>query len=188
MRQNGNRTPFSPIGEKARMRATHNATTALTPTLSLNRERGTTYVILIILVLCLLFFFRPQPCSDFREAKIQTPKTTLSLALAETPEEQSKGLSGCTYIPKNSGMYFSFESSRPATFWMKDMVIPIDIIWIKNGEVVGIEKNVLHEPLNTPDSALKTYSSPGDIDAVLEIEAGKAEDYGIQKGSNVGII
>ncbi len=155
---------FSPIGEKG------------APMITL--------VISIFVILVAFLFLYPQPCSNFHEAKIQTPKTTLSLALAETQEEQSKGLSGCTYLPKNSGMYFPFELKH-STFWMKNMVMPIDIVWIAKGIVVGIDSNVPFPSPNTDDAKLPAYHSPIAVDAVLEVGAGMAESYGLTKGARV---
>ncbi len=174
------------------MRATHYANTALTPTLSHYWERGTTGVqYLAIFFLCgiLIFVFwfnQNRPCANFHEATLQTSTQNISISIADASEKQSRGLGGCTYIPKNSGMYFTAQGKQ-VTFWMKDMLIPIDIIWIKHSEVIGIEQNVPNAPKNTPDSALTTYPSPGEIDAVLEIEAGKAEEYGIIEGSRLNL-
>lgn len=151
-----------------------------------------------IVILCgilggTLWLMYNRPCANFQEATLQTTTQKISLAITETVEQQSRGLGGCRYIPKNSGMFFIFKGpfdtaqGQNATFWMKDMLIPIDIIWINNGVVIGIEKNVPNEPKNTPDSALKRYPSPGEIDAVLEIGAGKAEKYGIRIGSQLNL-
>lgn len=175
------------------MRATHNATQPLTPTLSHYWERGTTSIqYLAIVVLCgvlggTLWLMYPRPCANFRQATLQTPTQPISVAIADSAEKQSRGLEGCRYIPKNSGMYFPFQPAQNTIFWMKNMLIPIDIIWIKDSQVVGIEKNVPNEPLNTPNADLKTYLSPGEIDGVLEIEAGKAEEYGIAQGSQLNL-
>lgn len=130
-------------------------------------------------------YLRVKPCADFTHATLQSTAQTISLAVMETPEEQARGLGGCTRIPKSSGMYFPMKPAREAIFWMKDMIIPIDIVWIKDGKVVGIERDVPNEPLDTPDSQLTTYASPGEVDAVLEVGSGKAEEYGITEGAQV---
>src|SRR3990167_5865752 len=138
-------------------------------------ERGTTsvYYLICIFLVCLLalgfLFFYNRPCANFREVALQTPTQNISISLANTPQEQARGLGGCTYIPKDSGMYFTMAPARTAAFWMKDMRIPIDIIWIRDGIVVGVDTNIPNEPKGTPDSSLKTYPSPGEIDAVLEV-------------------
>ncbi|MDA1169487.1 MAG: DUF192 domain-containing protein [bacterium] len=154
-------------------------------------ERGTTnlyaiaFVLLCGVVITAFLFSHNKPCAAFSEATLQTPPQTINLALANTPEKQSKGLGGCKYVPENSGMYFSFEQSNTHTFWMKDMLIPIDIIWIQGSSVVGIEKNVPNLPLDTPDEELPKYTSPVPVDAVLEVGAGMAEEYGIDENTVV---
>lgn len=139
----------------------------------------------LVVAAAVSLFLRVKPCADFTESTLQTPTQTLSLAVMETPEEQARGLGGCTRIPKDSGMYFPMQPARSTVFWMKDMLMPIDIIWIKEGKVVGIEGHVQNEPLDTPDDQLKTYSSPGEVDTVLEVAAGKAGEYGITERSQV---
>ena len=67
---------------------------------------------------------------------------------------------------------------------MKDMLIPIDIIWIADGEVVGVEETVQPEP-NTPENQLKLYYPPQPITAVLELPAGSADKYNIKTGDSV---
>ncbi len=65
---------------------------------------------------------------------------------------------------------------------MRGMRFPIDIIWIHDGEVVGIEKNI-PVPLNYRDS-LKEINSPSEVNLVLEVNAGFCEKYGIKKGAS----
>jgi uncharacterized membrane protein (UPF0127 family) len=124
-------------------------------------------------------------CADFTQGRLVTPSTTLSIALAETPEEQATGLGGCRSIPQNSGMYFLMQPAQTAVFWMKDMLIPIDIVWIRNGEVIGIEDSVPNESAGTLEGDLKRYPSPGEVDGVLEIKAGTSKEYGIEKGTAI---
>lgn len=139
----------------------------------------------ILLFILGLSLYLQKPCANFNEATLHTPTKALSVALATTPEAQSKGLGGCRYIPKNSGMYFVFTDNSQRTFWMKGMRIPIDIVWISQGRVVGIEKNVPNLPRSTSDSDLPQYKSPVPVDAVLEVEAGMAEAYGAQEGETL---
>lgn len=156
-------------------------------------ERGTTKIYFLAIIFAtsvfgIIFWVSfSHPCTNFREATLQTPTQTISLALANTPEEQTRGLGGCKYIPKNSGMYFPIDPPRNAIFWMKDMIIPIDIIWIKNGEIIAINEYVLNEPLDTPDNSLTQYPSPRIVDAVLEVAAGNAKKYGLTKGLKVSL-
>ena len=145
-------------------------------------------ILLCGIILTIIKFSQNKPCANFNEAILLIPEQAIYLALANTPEKQSKGLGGCKYVPENSGMYFGpFDTAQGqnATFWMKNMLIPIDIIWLKDNQVVGIEKNVPSFPLDTPDEELPNYTSPEPVDAVLEVGAGMAEEYGIKEGSEI---
>lgn len=125
------------------------------------------------------------PCHDFNQGKITIGQKQLSLAIANTFEEQARGLGGCTEVPADSGMLFPYNPAQQISFWMKDMVIPIDIIWIHNGKVVGIEHKVPPPPKGTPDTNLAIYTPREPVDNVLEIKSGGAAEYGIEIGSDI---
>ncbi len=94
--------------------------------------------------------------------------------LAKTEADRSKGLSGRESIGLNEGMYFIFDTPGLYVFWMKGMKIPIDLVWISNGKIVGFEEN-MRPPTdsNLPDAALKNYYPPEPVDRVLELHAGR---------------
>lgn len=149
----------------------------------------------ILAITCTAFlFFSNKPCANFNEKTITTPSGSLFVAIAKTSQQQSRGLGGCKYVPKRSGMLFllnqgPFDTAQGqnATFWMKDMLIPIDIVWIAGSRVLGVEQNVPYPTEQVPDADFPVYSSPGDVDAVLEVGAGKAEEYGLVEGAQVNL-
>lgn len=122
---------------------------------------------------------------DTREVKIGNNR--LFVEHASNEEERRKGLSGRTSLREDGGMLFSFgqENVLPS-FWMKGMLIPIDIIWIDEWEVVKIHKNVQPEPEKS-DSELTKYYSDGPIDNVIEVNAGFSNKNNIKVGDNVTI-
>ena len=124
-------------------------------------------------------------CRNFSQARLTVGDKELTVALAQTHAERSQGLSGCTAIPDNSGMLFVFPQLSNTAFWMKDMLIPLDIIWIKEGKVIGIEANAQPPQPGTADRDLPQYPSPDSVDHVLELSAGKAGEYDITEGSSV---
>lgn len=128
----------------------------------------------------------PTLCPNFKEAIITVGEKQMQVALADTANERSRGLSNCADIPANSGMYFTFPEAREVVFWMKDMRMPLDIMWITNGTIVGIAENV-PAPLSRdiPDDELPTYTSPGAVTAVLEIPGGQAHEQGIVVGNQI---
>lgn len=107
------------------------------------------------------------------------------VTVARTPQQQVDGLAGWAHLSPNQGMYFPLDN-RNASFWMKGMLIDIDIIWIDNGKVVGIDRNAQAPDNSTPDHELPSFPSPvTEPDAVLEIAAGRAEELGIEVGDKV---
>ena len=71
------------------------------------------------------------------------------------------------------------------TFWMKDMRIAIDIIWIKNSKIIQIDKNVDPPAPNTPDNKLKLYSPKSAVDYVLEVNSGYSDLHNIKVGDAI---
>jgi len=110
----------------------------------------------------------------------------LTVGVASSSAERAQGLSGCAAISTNSGLLFTFAEPKKTAFWMKDMLIPIDIIWISNGVVTGVNANV-PPPADSsaPDSELAHYVSPTEVDHVLELAAGQAAHLKIDTGTEV---
>jgi len=136
-------------------------------------------VILIILLSIFVlywfgFFNKP---SDEREELI-VHDTIFKLDIADTSQLITKGLGERESLADNEGMWFIFNNSKVRTFWMKGMLIPIDIIWINEDRVIGFEENVQPEP-GVSIMKLKKYVSPGPADRVLEVNAGTVERIGI---------
>ena len=93
--------------------------------------------------------------------------------VAKTNEEQAEGLMYRLELKKNGGMLFLFNNEKKASFWMKNTLIPLDIIFInKNGSINKIYKNTI------PKSR-KRIISKGEVLAVLEINAGEANKHNI---------
>lgn len=111
-------------------------------------------------------------------------KLTLTIELAKTTSELQNGLSGRRELATGSGMYFILGKEDFATFWMKDMKFPIDIIWIKQNKIVGIEKNA---PILKDQNSIPTFHSPIQVTNVLEINANLSEENNLLVGDQVKI-
>jgi uncharacterized membrane protein (UPF0127 family) len=112
--------------------------------------------------------------------------TEVLVNVADTEIKRRKGLGGVSSLSENHGLLFIFDSQdiRPP-FWMKDMLIPIDIIWINDGKISQIDKNIQTPPPGTPDSALELYIPNDTIDSVLEVNAGFSDRHNINVGDSV---
>ncbi len=117
--------------------------------------------------------------------KITVANQELEVELAASDKDKAQGLSGRTNLEEGSGMLFDFSSdsdSKKPGFWMKDMFISIDIIWINNEKIIGIEENI---PLPPEDSDLPVYYPPSEITHVLEVPAGWSKKNNIVVGEVV---
>lgn len=114
---------------------------------------------------------------------------TIRVELATTIAQKAKGLSERNYLGTNDGMLFDLKNDNPPhTFWMKDMLIPIDIIWINNERIVKINHEVQPPSPNTPDNQLETITVTEKVDYVLEVNTGYANDHGIKEGDSLEIV
>lgn len=139
-------------------------------------------------------FTEPTRPSFNESGSAQSPYTravtvgaqTIYVEIVNTDSSRAQGLSGRENLEDGQGMLFDFtntEITKPS-FWMKDMKIDLDIIWINNNTVIGITPNV-PRPID-PDN-LPTYPPPSNITHVLEVPSGYAERAKIKVGDPVKI-
>ncbi len=114
---------------------------------------------------------------------VEINEKLITAEIAKTPQQITKGLSDRKSLPKNEGMLFFLGGRRIATFWMKDMLFPIDIIWIDNERVVYIIENA--QPPNV--SSTPTYTPDKPSTHVLEVNTGFAQKHNIKVGAKVTI-
>lgn len=99
--------------------------------------------------------------------------------LARTVEEQAKGLMFRTELGPDEGMIFPFVPARGASFWMRNTVIPLDLIFVgTDGRISNIAANAI--PYD--ESPLQSI---GMATAVLELRGGRAAELGIVPGDKV---
>lgn len=99
--------------------------------------------------------------------------------IADTPDERSQGLMFRDSLQGNYGMLFVFESEGIYGFWMKNTLIPLDAVWMDTqGNVVDVITMLPCE--NDP---CKVYTPIGDAKYVLEVNAGVAKSWSIQRGT-----
>ena len=98
---------------------------------------------------------------------------TFSVEVARTPRQWSFGLMHVTLIPAGQGMLFVFPDMAPRSFWMKNTLIPLDILFFDdNGALVSAAQDV-------PPLSLQSRRSAGDARFVLELNGGTMAARGI---------
>ena len=113
----------------------------------------------------------------------QIKELPFELEVAQTPQQQALGLMFRSPLPDNRGMLFSFPNPRRASFWMKNVPVPLDMVFIRSGKVV----EVITAPPCTAEPC-DTYG-PGNqiVDQVIELRGGRAAEIGLQPGDAVSI-
>jgi uncharacterized protein len=106
-------------------------------------------------------------------------KLTFRVEVAATSQEQAKGLMFRTKLGDDEGMIFPMNPPRGASFWMRNTVIPLDLIFIgTDGRISNIAANAI--PYD--ESPLL---SAGLVKGVLELRGGRAAELGIVAGDKV---
>lgn len=145
------------------------------------------WILVIIIVVALgvtAFFIFNKKTS----ANVTIKGKEFNVALALTDAQREKGLSKKESLDDNSGMLFVFPKSEIHSFWMKDTLIPLDIIWLAPSEVEGMSKIVEMATLD-PQSEEMTpqYTPKNKANYVLELNAGEITENDFNIGDEVKI-
>ncbi|WP_300392058.1 DUF192 domain-containing protein [Henriciella sp.] len=104
---------------------------------------------------------------------------TFDIEIADDREEISYGLMNRESMPENAGMLFDFAQPREPAMWMKNTLIPLDMLFItSDGTIQMIARNA--QP-----GSLRTISPGMPVKGVLEINGGRAAELGIKPGDTV---
>src|SRR3989338_1279150 len=135
--------------------------------------------IIVILLSVYLYNFNKS-----KEPQVCFEDTCFNVEIVDTSAEREIGLMNRAELDSDSGMLFIFESEGNYPFWMKNTLIPLDMIWIdKNNSIVDIETALPCEADPCP-----VISPSGDALYVLEINAGLSSQKGIITGMQAELI
>ncbi|NVO55369.1 DUF192 domain-containing protein [Rhodobacteraceae bacterium B1Z28] len=113
---------------------------------------------------------------DLRNDKTQI---RFNIELAVTPQERSRGLMFRESLPDRSGMLFVFDPPQPVAFWMKNTLIPLDMIFLdQTGTVTRVHEGAVPGDLTPVEGGDSVF-------AVLEINAGLSSRYLITPGTQM---
>lgn len=119
---------------------------------------------------------------------IKVGGTQIQVEIANTESSRELGLGGRSSLSENSGMLFVFDQKGITPgFWMKGMLIPLDLVWISGGKIVKIDKNAQPPAANTPDSSLSVYMPGQPVDYVLEVNGGFSDKNSLRTGASVDL-
>lgn len=105
------------------------------------------------------------------------------VTVVSSQQELEIGLSKTNSLPQDQGMLFLFKKPDYYSFWMKNMKIPIDIIYINNDTIVTIIDNA--QPPKNNNENLIIYTPIEPSNKVLEIQAGLSKKYNFKNGDKI---
>ncbi|TAE54734.1 MAG: DUF192 domain-containing protein [Nostocales cyanobacterium] len=107
----------------------------------------------------------------------------INLEVAETPQQQMMGLMYRPALPDDRGMLFVFPSAQPVRFWMKNVPVALDMVFLHEGEIKYIENSAP----GCQKEPCPTYGPNVPIDQVIELRAERAKELNLQVGDRISI-
>jgi uncharacterized protein len=117
-------------------------------------------------------------------AEITIGGKLLKLEVASTPQEQATGLMYRPDLPDDRGMIFPMQPPRSAQFWMKNVPVALDMIFLYEGKIVAVVPQA--PPCKTQDCPI--YGTQDLVDHVLELRSGRALELGLKVGDAATIV
>ena len=122
------------------------------------------------------------------KSEVKINDITIPVEVAKTEIQRRNGLSNLDNLPEGEGMFFVFaQKDIKPPFWMKDMKFAIDILWINDGKIIQINKDVQPPAPGTSDDKLLLYVPSQPIDYVLEVNAGFTDEHNIIIGNEIDL-
>lgn len=134
-------------------------------------------IALLLLIIILVIVFNPFKTANY--TKVRIGNVTVNAEIADTAFKKAKGLMGRKSLKESEGMLFPFNTEDYYRFWMMNMSIPIDIIYLnKNKTVVDIWQNA--QPCGL---SCNSYAPKEKAMYVLEVKANFTERHNVKVGS-----
>lgn len=124
------------------------------------------------------YTFTKQGDLSFTDAK-DSFITKINIEIADDDDKRTTGLMFRDKMEENQGMLFIFDSETPQAFWMKNTIIPLDIIFVNSKmQIVKIQKNAV------PYSE-KSLPSEKPAQYVVEVNGGYCDKLGVKEGDKI---
>jgi len=147
------------------------------------------FVLLFIVFSTVIFLFisplerSTKPLGLERDVTLNLGSGTFTMRIADSILERTRGLGGVEKLAQDEGMFFIFPENDFHPIWMKDMLIPIDIIWLSEGlKVIDTRENI--SPISFPE----IFYPRAPARYVVELSAGAIKTFGIKDGSEAKIL
>ena len=148
------------------------------------KKRDLTAVAFLAIIVCIAAGIRIWNRLNVPDGFVLVNNRMVKVLYADTYERQYRGLGGRDDIGEYEGMYFIFPFEGKLSMVMRDMRFPIDVIWLKSGEVVDIRKDLRPEQVRKGRS-LTVYENSSPADSFLELRAGGSDRLNIKVGDKL---
>ena len=127
----------------------------------------------------------PQTIPAAKKTTLTFPDgKTIKIDLVDTPMTREVGLMCVTKMPRTYGMLFVFPQDMQLGFWMKNTLVPLDILWIgPDKKITVIHEKLKESTVDTPDDKIVTASGQGQF--VLELASGEASRRKLKAGDQL---
>lgn len=138
------------------------------------------YVCILLAVVTLLGYVLRYQYSIYGNPirKLSIGDSRFRVEVVTEKSKMEKGLGGRKSLCRTCGMLFQFPKEGDYAFWMKDMKLSLDIVWISNDKIVFIKESI-------PKDSQDIFQSPMKSDRVLELPVGTVRTFGIHEGQAV---
>lgn len=120
------------------------------------------------------------PRSTLETVQMRIGDRTFTLEIADTPETQAYGLMNRKSLPPDRGMIFVFPDEKRRSFWMRNTLIPLDILYLNEaGRVMSIAQLKAMDENGVPSAGAAKYA--------IELNKGMAEEVGVEVGDILDI-
>lgn len=136
-----------------------------------------------VLALVMIMVGGVSGAADFGRTRVEIEtaagRHAFAVELASTAEQLTQGLMFRRTLDAEAGMLFDFGRTQPVAMWMKNTVIPLDMLFI------GADGHIIHVAEHAVPGSLEPLGPSQPVRAVLEVNAGTARRLGIRPGDRV---
>lgn len=135
--------------------------------------------LILVLAVASFFVFTSNSIGSTATLFTQSGMHRISVEIADTDETRMTGLMNRAEMPDDHGMLFDFKETRPVSMWMRNTLIPLDMLFLReDGTVARVARNA--RPFD-----LTPIPSGEPVRYVLELNGGKAADLGVAEGDRL---
>jgi len=141
------------------------------------------WLIAFVLIVQIGYYFLFKNEIDLEKTNIIINQQSYTMWVADSDEERSQGLQNVKKLKDDQGMIFKFDESNNISFWNKNTLIDLAILWVDGSTVVGID----HLPQQSSNEIV-SVSSPQKVSQVIELNNNQIEINKIKVGDKIAII